>query len=477
MEKFVNIINTNFQKILQSRNDPNYHMFFDSFEWWNKMLNEWTNMDAIEKNIEEMNLDKSKISYDSSIDLSHIKPVEICTYIPNKTISAKKIKQLYNLIIDNNITDFNIIRKELETMFDYNMPSTLSEIQLDEYLGKIKKSTSITEINNINIIVCGAGPIGLFTALYLDDYYNRSYYDKSNKFPNIFNTYVNILLLDNRIYEEGIKLPYSRLTQFGFDTDEIQLFIKNIFCWKSISKERHFDFINTLENLLYLVAFERNIPMYFTKKYETFDKVKKLAKDNNFHYILDCTGGRLGANLEGNILWNSYKFTKGQYEVKYINNNMYAFYVNGEKYQHTTVVLQLLDENKRQFSIGNMFGFVTNNEDDELIKKYENKCFRIDDYIRISRKFKNNQLRYLLLTQIHLAQLNDKVKYVRITTFNTNSHHVNKVAQVIDNNLTYIGLGDTLGTSEYGIFFGLKHAILFSKYICNLFSTVQYLEK
>lgn len=71
----------------------------------------------------------------------------------------------------------------------------------------------------------------------------------------------------------------------------------------------------------------------------------------------------------------------------------------------------------------------------------------------------------------------DKIKYIKITTFNTNSHHVNRVAQMIDKKLTYIGLGNTLGWSEYGIFFGLKHSILFSKYICNLLPVVKYLEE
>jgi hypothetical protein len=377
IDRFSTIINTEFQKIFQSKNDPEYHMFFDSFDWWLKTLDKWSNPEDINTFIDSIDPKKDKYGYDPT-EITKITDNNDCKYIPNKTLTSDKLKQIYNLTINNEITNFATIRQELDIMFDYNMPSTLSKKQLYDYLDKIKTSES----NVVNIVVVGAGPVGLYTALYLDHYYNKS--------PNIFNKYVNILLLDNRIYEEEIKLPYSRLTQFGFDINDMQMFIKNISCWNIIKTDRHFDFINTLENLLYLVAYERNIPMYFTKKYETYDKVKKLAQKYNFHYIMDCTGGRLGAKLDGDIVWNKFKFIKNNYEVKYVGDNKYRFFVDGKEYFHTTVVLQLLDENKRQFSIGNVFGFITNNHDDTIINKYTDKCFEINDYVKISRRLYKN---------------------------------------------------------------------------------------
>ena len=216
--------------------------------------------------------------------------------------------------------------------------------------------------------------------------------------------------------------------------------------------------------------------MYFTKKYETFDKIKKFAKDNNFHYIFDCTGGRLGANLPGDVIWNKYKFKKDNQEVKYVGNNKYKFYVDGKEYKHTTVVLQLFEENGKQISIGNMFGTITDLKDDKIIEKYKNKCLTKDDYFKIIRHLKSENLRYLL-HKIFIWDMKymNNVKYIKITTFNSNSHHMNRAAQKIDNNLTYIGLGNTLGYSEYGIKFGLQSGILFSKYICNLLPSVKYL--
>lgn len=51
----------------------------------------------------------------------------------------------------------------------------------------------------------GTGLIGLFMALYI----NQNY------------PHVSICMIDNRIYKEGIKQPYTRLTQFEFDISEI----------------------------------------------------------------------------------------------------------------------------------------------------------------------------------------------------------------------------------------------------------------
>jgi hypothetical protein len=41
----------------------------------------------------------------------------------------------------------------------------------------------------------------------------------------------------------------------------------------------------------------------------------------------------------------------------------------------------------------------------------------------------------------------------------------------------YVGLGDTLGGSEYGIYFGLKHEMKFSRFICDLLSIEKCLKK
>ncbi len=341
-------------------------------------------------------------------------------------------------------------------MLDYNQPSTIKD--LPSYLDEVKNSDNV---NDINVIVAGAGPVGLYTALYLNKYYNENYVKQK----------INILLLDNRIAEEGIKLPYYRVTQFGFNIDQFQPFIEQIFCWKNmeLSDHRHFDFIIVLENLLYLQACHKKIPMYFTKKYETFDKLKSMAKKYNFNYILDCTGGRLGAKLEGDIKWTEIKFKKDNWEVKYVGDNMYRFFVDNKEYEFETVVLNFYDKNYKPFLTGNLFGFITNDNDEKIVNKYKNKCYNKEDFKKLIRHIKDDSLRYLYFKILIWSGYDEnKIKYVKITTFNSNSHHVNRVAKVLDKNLMYIGLGDTLGNSELGIYFGMKDAIAFSNYVCNL---------
>jgi hypothetical protein len=165
-------------------------------------------------------------------------------------------------------------------MYDYNLPSTIPN--LDNW----KK---YKEDNPINIMIMGAGPLGLYTALYLNEYYNKNIIHGRDNKKTILNQYVNILIIDNRIYKEGIKKPYTRSTQFGFDIEQIQPFIKQIFCWKNFDNNykgtRRFDFINILENLLYVAAYNENISMYFTKKLEDFNDIKTFPYKIFTYYI------------------------------------------------------------------------------------------------------------------------------------------------------------------------------------------------
>jgi hypothetical protein len=210
--------------------------------------------------------------------------------------------------------------------------------------------------------------------------------------------------------------------------------------------------------------------MYFTKKLEIFEDAKEFAIKKNFKYMFDCTGKRLNAkfNINKNLIWNKFLFTKDNYEVKYVGNNMYKFYVDGKEYKHTTVLLHMYNQNMKEYKIGNMFGVIANEYDDKLIKEYSNIYMTTNDYIKLSKHIIHDNLRYLFYQIIKYKKI--KPAYIKITTFNTCSHHVKQVAKVLDKNLLYIGLGDTLGGSEYGIYFGMASNIIFSKYICNLIS-------
>src|SRR3990170_1086908 len=74
----VNIINNNFQKILRGYQNPKYHLFFESHDWFLKATSYW------EKQIK----DKYK-NYEYDNTKLNIEAVDECKYIPKKTISDK----------------------------------------------------------------------------------------------------------------------------------------------------------------------------------------------------------------------------------------------------------------------------------------------------------------------------------------------------------------------------------------------------
>jgi hypothetical protein len=424
MDNIINTINQKFQQSLQSKENPKYHLFFDSFEWWKSTLHKWTQAYTYTNNLQSKPI---------------IKTIKYRKYSPNKVISSNKINQMYKYLTNQKIKDFVSIKKQLIKLDDYLLPST----------AKLKT------INKVNIVIFGAGPVGLFTALYLNLHH-----------PNIA-----IVVIDNRIAREGYKLPYSRVTQFGFDITEIEPFIPNIVRWKHefINGTRKFDFINVFENMLYLCAYQKAIPMIFTKKLSTNSKISEFVSKHDVDYIFDCTGGRLKLKLviPKDISGFKFKLKKDKNKIKYDKKtNQYYFHENGKRYTHITVVLRLFDKQFKEIPIGNMFSNITNSlSDAKLVKKYNNKCFTSTDYIKLSQQFESSHLQNLLRDVITSKPSN--VKFVQLTSFDTCSHHASFAATKYTNRCIYVGLGDTLGNSEYGIYFGLNTAIKFSKWVCN----------
>jgi len=395
------------------------------------------------------------------------------------------ICKIHELISDFKTEDMNIIRLALMKMYDYNLPSTIKNIK--NWKKYIEDDSNNKTKNIINVLIAGAGPLGLYTALYLNNYYNRP---ENNK--KLINCYVNILVIDNRIYKEGIKKPYTRSTQFGFDIEQIQPFIKQIFCWKNFDNNykgtRRFDFINILENLLYVAAYNENISMYFTKKLEDFNDIKTFMKDQNIHYIFDCTGGRLKntKNLKHNMVWDKFKFNKGKNEVKFNDETKYfEYYENNKLFTKTFVILELFDKKMKFIKVGNHFSYVTNDDDFLLIDKFKNLCLKKEDFLVLCRYFKSDSIRTNYAQtldefikwpdEIRSDYITDEnIKYIKLTTFNSIARHAPYAATKINKNSTYIKLGDSLGATEFGIKYGMWTSILFSKHICNLLSSVKY---
>jgi hypothetical protein len=450
-------INRVFQDILCSEE---HHLFFRSFQWWQEAKCSFSrNPNITQELIRTVDPDENTYSHRSDNFIPQ--PIPYHPYHPQNTITPEKLHELYDIV--SNATDFSVVREKLESLYDFNLPSTISDPE-----------AHFTLAPTIKVLIAGAGPVGLFTALYLNDYYNRSVLFKGKK--------VEILVIDSRIHADGVRLPYSRLTQFGFDIGEIQRFVKNIYCWQDTSRsksDRHFDFINVLENLLYITAFHRNIPMYFTQRYKNWEAIKAFMGRHNIGYVFDCTGGRLVGH-SGTIQFSTIDETKSSfihkegdttYAVKLVpNEGIYRFHINDIPYSYKVMVLQLFDKDMRQFPVGNFFGHPKKRKDAELIARLNNKCFRTQDYVTASRGFSSRRLRFLL-PYIMKNVLADKVDvmYVRVTTFDVCSYHASFAARSFeDGKRVYVAMGNTLGSSEYGIQYGMKVGLLFSKHVCHL---------
>jgi len=63
------------------------------------------------------------------------------------------------------------------------------------------------------------------------------------------------------------------------------------------------------------------------------------------------------------------------------------------------------------------------------------------------------------------------IESVKVVVFDTIARHSPFAAAPFHKGCTLVRVGDSLGGTEYGIVFGMKHSIEFSKHVCNLLST------
>jgi len=451
---FINTLNNNFKEMMKSRKDPNKHLFFQSILWFKWNYNQWINETWKLKN------KTNKIHYNPNADLSLLKPILECKFIPKKILTSSYLKKFYEQLVTT--TDYPTIRNKCHDMTNYALPSPLE-------LSDLKSWKQFDDKNAINVMILGTGPVGLYTALYLQHYYN-----KPDQMVEFSFRKINILLVDNRIFKEGIKMPYSRSTQFGFSIEEIQPFLQQIFCWNMEKFDiRAFDYIHVLENLLYTVAYHKKISMAFTKKFEDYETLKSFVTKENINVLFDCTGGRTQIPVSHSVRWNTFSFKEGNQEVHQNPiTKYYEFWEDGKVFTTQILRLQLFGKEKHEILVGNEFAEPTDPDDIALATKYNNMCFKLEDFLVLVSQFKKEKIRYLFLHMLEVAKLKkNDIELVKIVVFDTIARHSPFVAAPFQKECTLIRLGDSLGGTEYGIVFGMKHSIMFSKHICNLLST------
>jgi hypothetical protein len=400
------------------------------------------------------------IAYNPAADLSALTPLDDCKYVPKETLSPAYLKAFYEQLTTTH--DYPAIRNKCHDMTNYALPSPLAS------LASWKR---FDNSDAINVMILGTGPVGLYTALYLQHIYNLVPEDFGMTYFSFRR--INILLVDNRIFKEGEKMPYSRSTQFGFSIQELQPFLQQIFCW-NMEKfgVRAFDYIHVLENLLYTVAYHEKISMAFTKQFEDPAALNAFIAKEKIHVLFDCTGGRTRIPVSHPVRWDRYSFKEGTAEVK-LNpvTKYYEYYENSKPFTTQVLRLQFFDKDRNEVLVGNEFAEPMDPADIAFADKYNNQCFQTEEFLKIVSAFTSEKIRLLFPHMLDVSNLTQKdIDSVKIVVFNTIARHSPFAAAPYEG-AVLIRLGDSLGGTEYGIVFGMKHSIEFSKHICHLLST------
>ena len=372
-----------------------------------------------------------------------------CNYEVKYNAPDSIIKEIYDLInLYSENPNWEKIKFKLDILSKFSLKSN---IELKKYIKDISKQD-----DSINILILGAGPTGLLLANRINSLF------KNNTFPKI-----NILILDNRVKEEGIKMPFTRNRIFGVNLHLFTKIFPKFSCLTNLLKRGGIE-IKYLEMLLYVYASHYKIPMYFSKKYETEKDINKLLDKGNFKLFFDCTAGR----FKNEYINNSINFIPKNinYENEFgkiiINeeenivkmewkNNDYRYWISIDSFNKKD---NLNGRNELTLRI-------INSNDYALLKTFNNHCIN-SKYLKILTKYLVNST---LIKKFNKTYKKNKNRKMKLTVFEINMIHKIKISEIIkikNKNILYIGAGDTNFQSHFVVGAGLNRFLtLFEKII------------
>lgn len=431
---------------------------------WNKFINRFSLYTTNHQHIFLQDLDLAMKWYPwEKVDIKDIllKPSQIenifeidgCNYIPTEILPKEFVDKLFKYLSEyQTVPKWSYVEKKLSQMSNYLF---YSNVNLDEY----QKILQNKEKDRINILILGAGPTGLYVANYL-------------KTINLISPRINLLIVDNRIVKSNAsyRLPYTRNRIFGVNLDLFVTFFEKFACMKELLKQGGVK-IKYLENLLIILAYGNEIPMYFTDNIIDELSLKKFIVENKIDVVFDCTGGRFKNNFitnltnpqdffEKNIIfeneWYKINITNNEARLQWKDNIQQRYYLSAEIY----------DDNGKFMVTAIWTEPLLYLSDVELFLEFNNKCIKI-------KKGKLDAAKKFFDENISGKNLKDKIKmmlryykhhHIKFYIIDTQIYHKLLISDIIDQpeyKTIYISAGDTIFSSHFAIGAGLNRLLSF----------------
>jgi hypothetical protein len=216
-------------------------------------------------------------------------------------------------------------------------------------------------------------------------------------------------------------------------------------------------------------TFEERIPLYFTKKYERWNDIKRLIEELKIDVMYDSTGGRIdGINLKND--------PRMLMDID-MESDRYSFKIDRRK---SRVDFDLRGHMDRFLSI-EVFGekmfyfepitFDIHNEED--YKLFNGLCVKKENMIEVIKRVKDDRLRRKI-AGLYMKEIrkNEKIDFIQFNSFKMNMYHRLKVSEIMRSGkqqFLYIGTGDTIFSSHYAVGAGLNRTLVFSIKTSHLF--------
>ena len=416
--------------------DKNQHIFLNDMVKVNNL--EWK-YKTIENKKHKKNL---------KFDLNKYFTQKNCFNVPEKILPKELADDICMELRDYyKIPNWNWLQQKFDEMSDYLL---YSNIKLNEY----KKVLKYKEANTINILILGAGPTGLYIA-------------NTINYIRMLSPKINLLVIDNRIAKEGYRLPYTRNRIYGIELSLFSYFYPKIICMEKLVEKGGIS-IKYLENLLLMLAYCGNIPIYFTNKLNDEAKLKKFIQENKIDIIYDCTGGRLKNDFLDNKSDNNFfnadmklendlyqvVLNKNEYQLQRKNNIDGRFYLSVEIFNNGKYLYTHLSSEDLIFT-----------DDIKFFSKLHNKCLMVkeDKIYEILLLFDNLvdlQLSNTLKNMIIYNMSND-MKFMIIESAFYHKIIISDVIKQKNYDTLYIATGDTIFSSHFAIAAGLNRLLPF----------------